>query len=562
MIAIPSKLKYLIFGVTDELSAAVATAVSKAAPILKRNEAPFFADYTDHGIQHIESVLRTCELLIGNEAWKVFTRDDAVVLILAILTHDLGMLLNIDGFRNLVNSNGSVRRLLVEDEPWHKIWHEYQLDARRFDGPSLTNLLGSPEPVPIREMDPDSFSERGLKLAGEFIRRNHHRLGHEIITIGMPGANGRISLFQDVPDYLKDVAGLVARSHGVSIRQCLEVLIQDRGPTSHREYRHIHAAYAMALVRLADYLDLNVSRAPSSVLTGKSLKSPISRREWWSHTAIVDCHTAHDDPECLRVVVDVSKVRDVETYSIIEDKCNGIQQELDSSWAALGQVYGRFPPLNSLIINIRRVRSDLRLATNLAKLPFVPYRARLESARADLLKLLIAPLYSDRPGIGIRELVQNGIDAVRELEFMLKRGSTCTDADRPDLEGDIVVTLELDAKGQYWVVVADRGIGMTWQIVSKYYLTAGASFRQSDVWKKRFTDEEGEAQVLRSGRFGIGVLAAFLVGDRISVSTRHIDEAENRGVEFEFGLDDTTIEMRWCNRKVGTTVRVKKRQKR
>ena len=74
---------------------------------------------------------------------KYFTRDDAVVLILAILTHDLGMLLNIDGFRNLVNSNGSVRRLLVEDEPWHKIWHEYQLDARRFDGPSLTNLLGS-----------------------------------------------------------------------------------------------------------------------------------------------------------------------------------------------------------------------------------------------------------------------------------------------------------------------------------------------------------------------------------------------------------------------------------
>ena len=184
-------------------------------------------------------------------------------------------------------------------------------------------------------MDPDSFSERGLKLAGEFIRRNHHRLGHEIITIGMPGANGRISLFQDVPDYLKDVAGLVPRSHSVSIRQCLEVLIQDRGPTSHREYRHIHAAYAMALVRLADYLDLNVSRAPSSVLTGKSLKSPISRREWWSHTAIVDCHTADDDPECLRVVVDVSKVRDVETYSIIEDKCNGIQQELDSSWAAL-----------------------------------------------------------------------------------------------------------------------------------------------------------------------------------------------------------------------------------
>jgi HSP90 family molecular chaperone len=38
-----------------------------------------------------------------------------------------------------------------------------------------------------------------------------------------------------------------------------------------------------------------------------------------------------------------------------------------------------------------------------------------------LLKLLVGPLYSDDPGIGLRELLQNAIDAVRELKELQER---------------------------------------------------------------------------------------------------------------------------------------------
>lgn len=117
MIKLPNKLGNLLSGVRDEISAAVDAAIAAVAPLLKRNEAPFFSDYTDHGIQHIESVLRTCELLIGDEAWKVFTRDDAAVLVLATLAHHLGMLISIDGFRDLVNSTDIVP-LVPADQAW------------------------------------------------------------------------------------------------------------------------------------------------------------------------------------------------------------------------------------------------------------------------------------------------------------------------------------------------------------------------------------------------------------------------------------------------------------
>ncbi|MGO9019509.1 MAG: ATP-binding protein [Syntrophobacteraceae bacterium] len=556
MINLPLRMAALLQGWNDEVSSAVSSTISQVQPILLRNEAPFFPDYTDHGIQHVQSVLNTCELVMSEEAWNEFTRQDAALLILAILAHDLGMLVNLDGFRALISYDEREPLVEPQDEPWEKVWREFQSEVRRFDGTTLMNLLGSPEPIDTEELVPANLSERGMKIVGEFLRRRHHRLAHEIVLLGMPCENGRLTLFGGVSDYLRDLAGIVARSHGVPIRDCIESIIR-RDRTAHRSYRGLHPTFLMAIIRLADYLDLDVGRAPGSVLSAKSLRSPVSRREWWSHQAVLDCHSFGEDPECLRIVVEASALVDIGTYTVTEEKIKGIQEELDSCWAVLGEVYGRFPPLNKLGLRLRRVRSDLREPAIIERLPFVPHKAALESARADLLKLLIEPLYGDSPSIGIRELIQNAVDAVRELEFILKKKPSYSAIDREQLASDIAVYFEKDDQEKWWVTVADRGIGMTSETVRKYYLTAGASFRRSDAWKKEFAEASGQSQVLRSGRFGVGVLSAFLLGDRIRVSTRHIEEPEGKGIRFEFGFDDSMIEMRWVRRKVGTTVSIR-----
>jgi molecular chaperone HtpG len=558
MINIPAKLNNLLNAFSDENSAAVGTVIGSVGPFLQRNEAPFFSDYTDHGVQHIESVLKTCELVISEEAWNEFTRQDVAVLVLATLAHDIGMLINIDGFRSLINPETAVPLIESKDLPWDKLWREFQSEVRRFDGATLLNLSGSPEPIDISELDPYRLTERGVKFVGEFLRRHHHRLAQEIVLYGMPAENGRAPLFAEIPEYLRSLTGIVAWSHGVSLRESIEAESINRlDQAAHRQFRNIHPTFLMAIVRISDYLDLDIGRAPDSILSAKSLRSPISRREWWSHRAVIDCHAFGDDPECLRIVVEPSALRDVDIFSVTEDKIRGVQEELDACWAVLGEVYGRVPPLNKLSLRLRRVRSNLRNQSIVEQLAFVPHRASLQSARADLLKLLIEPLYGDRPSIGIRELIQNAVDAVREFEFIASEKPSLSDVDREPLKADIVISFEKDGQDATWVTVADRGIGMTWDTVSKYYLTAGASFRKSDVWKKDFTDETGRSLVLRSGRFGVGVLAAFLIGDRIKVSTRHIEEQESRGIQFEFGFDDTSIELRWMKRKAGTTVSVR-----
>ena len=554
-ISIPTRLSNLIQGITDEVSAAVGSSLSSVTPILLRNEAPFFPDYTDHGIQHINSVLQTCELLISEDAWSVFTREDAAILVLAVITHDLGMLVSTETFISLVGPDNT-NTIDSNDVPWHKLWREFQLATRRFDGATLINIVGSPEPVNLDELNPDNFTERGRKIAGEFLRRHHHRLSHEILVLGLPSGQGVVQLFEGIPDHFKKLAGIIARSHGMAIRTCIESFTSF-DHYAFREYRHIHMTFLMTLVRLGDYLDLDCSRAPSSILAAKSLKSPISRREWWAHKALVDFQSNIEDPECLHVVVESKEIPNISTYLTIEQKTEDIQKELDNCWAVIGEVYGRFPPLNKLSLKIRRIKSNIRHNIVIDQLPFIPHNASLKSSKSELLKLLIAPLYGDDPEIGIRELLQNSIDAVRERKFLVQNNLQTLNDIKESYNGEVIIRIEKDSEGHPWIEVYDNGIGMTWETICDYYLTAGASFRKSDVWKKKFTSNSGDSEVLRSGRFGIGILAAFLLGDIVQVSTRYIDQPEEKGIFFQFGLDDTSIEMKWINRKPGTTIRVK-----
>jgi molecular chaperone HtpG len=105
--------------------------------------------------------------------------------------------------------------------------------------------------------------------------------------------------------------------------------------------------------------------------------------------------------------------------------------------------------------------------------------------------------------------------------------------------------------------VRDNGAGMTSDVVKNYFLKAGASFRRSDAWKRQH-ETSGKPRVLRSGRFGIGVLAAFLLGDQVEVLTRHISNPSDHGIQFSASIDDEAIELQRVHLPdIGTTVRVR-----
>lgn len=237
---------------------------------------------------------------------------------------------------------------------------------------------------------------------------------------------------------------------------------------------------------------------------------------------------------------------------------DGIQQELDLSWAVLGEVYGRYEKeqLNILAPNLRRIRSSLDdLNTFSREVNYVPEKVAFEAANSDLLKLLIGPLYGDDPGIGIRELIQNAVDAVHEFNDLVSQRPALESVVRNKINTDVRVEINCDK--EYFpqnVTIIDRGVGMNLDIIKNYYLKAGASFRNSDAWKKEHEDSDGKSRVLRTGRFGIGALASFLMGDEIEVTTRHAEETSGKGFFFKAKLDEEAISISRKECCVGTKV--------
>jgi molecular chaperone HtpG len=535
------------------LEGGVKLSLAEFEPWLSLSGLPFFPEYTDHGPSHINDVVTTACAIIRDSAWDVLTSADIATLVTAILLHDSAMHLTEDGFLSLINPSSS-RPLItgIADRPWPDLWTDFLGEASRFDARKLNSLFGDTEPVHASGADTNHWTQRDRLLIGEFLRRHHSRLAHEIALWGVPGVGGHTLRLTGISEDLADIAGLIARSHGEPIRTAFSYLEK----YDIREYKGVHAVFLMAVVRIADYLQVQSGRAPHQILRLRGLKSPISHGEWLAHEAVRDIRNTHQDPEA--VFVDAAP-KNVKTYLKLKRLLAGIQDELDASWAALGEVYGRYPGLDRLGLALRRVRSNLDdESTFAASVPYIPCKAAFEAADADLLKLLIGPLYGDEPEIGIRELIQNSVDACRELFDHLQQRPDLPPPDLPKLAGDVVVTLEKGTeKNTGWIEVADRGIGMTADVVRDYFLKAGASFRHSDAWRSSHEKSPGKSRVLRSGRFGIGALASFLLGSEIEVSTRHVSVPSTQGVAFKATIESSELELVRITRSVGTTVRIK-----
>lgn len=506
----------------------------------------FFPEYTDHTARHNQEVLDTALSLLTDPALERLSPKDYLVLTSAVLLHDLGMHLTDDGFATLVGSkNTQVHKL--DNQTWPDLWQSFLAEAKRFDGAYLTQLFGSPNPVQEPPSDPRQFNTFDKLLIGEFLRRYHPRLGHDIAVFGFPGAGGTfLPIMDGFSNEIADLCGLIARSHGQPLRHSIDIL---RDEFHERAFQHVHAPVLMATLRIADYVQIQPDRAPTGTQKVKRFSSPFSKGEWKVHQAVKNITTAHSDPEAIDIRVEPG---DVETFLKFKSWASGVQIELDATWAALGEVYGRWEQegFDKFGLKLRRVRTNIDDVQTFAEtVDYLPESIAFEAASAELLSLLVAPLYGDKPEIGLRELIQNSVDAVLE-RWHLEGIDPDTLSD--DRDAEVTIYPGLEDEKVVRVVVEDRGIGMDANIIKNFFLKAGASFRNSDAWKANFADEKGQSQVRRSGRFGVGALACFLIGNRISVTTRRL--GGETGFQFDAELGMPSIEVSKCNADVGTRI--------
>lgn len=545
---------------------------------------PFFPDYSDHGALHFQRVLDLCDFLVADydpprqSSWKALTSNDAAVLIQSVLLHDVGMHLDPEGFRLLVTESSGGGRLAGSGLHWPHEWESYLSEASRWDDRGALQVYGSlleeyaDRPRFRRPpFDADKHDKMDRLLIGEFLRRHHAAIALDVAVSNLPAGIG-------LPDMalrglLAEISGVIAKSHGEPVRKAVrqaESRFDDARFTS-----HVHITYLMALLRIADYLHPTRSgRNPIRMISPRSRVPFLG--ESCARTKRSKKFIFDRDPDKEAVYVEITsdpqRLDRVSTLlNIRENWLEGLASELNQAWGEIGRAYSRYPTMGDLGLAVRRVNTNASSSALESRLPFYPKHADFRAADSGFLKLLVEPLYGDRPEIGIRELMQNAIDAVRERrDNDQHRGSG--NQQWPQLcdldpNADVVVSLcarrddtpteEAGGPPRYWerwVEVQDRGIGMTHETVVKNLLIAGASYRDTMPWKQQHKDDEGNSRVLRSGRFGVGALAAFLLGPEIEIITRHA--SANEGVRFAARMADENIDLRRCEASVGTTVRV------
>jgi hypothetical protein len=540
----------------------VRTFLAAASSVLADNKMPFFPAYTDHGVEHISRVLVSTEQLISEEAWDLLVPEDAAAIVTASILHDFAMHLREPGFVDLVapGTRFEGRPWFAEyqggrfpDRPWSEIWEEYRAEVRRWTTSQLARVLGpANDGVPAvciggKELRPPTWRDDDRFVIGEFLRRHHARLAHEIAIFGLPGAGEDFPVLRSSMGDLAEAAGAVARSHNEDLRLMADYF--DAGSPGNLKPFGIHAVYVMALLRVADYVQLDADRAPTLLLRLRQPQSPQSWDEWRKHQAVLFISWENRDPRSL--YFEVSHEHNLRTHLQLGELLADLQRELDTSVAVLSETYSS-GPLVGLRLTVERVRTNLHEPSLHARLPYVPRRASLRSAE-DLFRLVIRDLYGDQPAVAGRELLQNAVDAVRALDRWCHERRATRPADSlVETESDVTVeVVELAGDPPDLALrVRDRGIGMTPETVVDHFLQAGASYQAVDAGEQLSTDEA--IRWFKVGRFGVGAFAAFLLGREIRVRTRHV--SADRGVEFVASMEEDLVELRHVDMPVGTEV--------
>ncbi len=456
----------------------------------------FFAEYSKHDISHIDEVLKLANWLVDDETKKVMSDADWFLITLSIYFHDMGMLVTRDEFDNRDQSG------------FNAFCSEVLFSGNR----------AAEYKARVNELTPE---ERDLFLYQEFVRHNHARRIRQWIegTID-PSYGVAVAAVAEVqrvianldPTLRRDLA-LVAESHHLDDLDDLSKykVVQPYG-SSDAETANIQ--YCAIILRAADLLHMRRDRTPSVLFRVINPTDPVSQREWAKQNAVRRVMPRMGLNE--ERMPDLNAPKDtIEVHATFTEE-NGffgltsflqyVAQEIRKchDWAEASKKARAIK--HSFVW--RKIADD-QIETQ----GFLKETYSFDLDQKKILDLLIGhTLYNDT-GVVLRELAQNGIDAIRLYEAESgERGA-----------GKLAIRWE---SGPRILTVSDNGTGMTQEIIEKHLLRVGSSRYQD----QKFKEEHPTFSAI--SRFGIGVLSAFMVSDEVEITTCSRQEEKARRISL------------------------------
>jgi len=174
---------------------------------------------------------------------------------------------------------------------------------------------------------------------------------------------------------------------------------------------------------------------------------------------------------------------------------------------------------------VQREEEQIKLdGLNVAQMKELRDKAQKQEFVAEvnrMMKLIINSLYKNKE-IFLRELISNASDALDKIRFL-----SLTDKNILGDTEDLEIKIKVDKENRM-LHITDTGIGMTNEDLVKYLGTIAKS--QTSEFLNKFQEaQESENKASMSdliGQFGVGFYSAFLVADKVLVTSKHNDDEQ------------------------------------
>jgi len=469
----------------------VKRAVAKLLGMIGREG--IFDEYTTHDISHINTMCETLSWLVPESCRADLTPADWLLCTLSIYFHDLGMLVTRREFDARLQSG----------------FVDFRNDIL-YSGPAGRDYRAKIESLP------DDRRERFLYQ--EFVRHTHAARIRTWI-IGSPESSMGVTkevastvsaLLSPLPrKFVKDLATICESHHLTDLDDVKKYPTnQPYGPS---KLETANVQYAAILLRTTDLLHITSNRTPSVTYHAISPTDPISQDEWAKQRAVLSVRPKPKRDEDGKVdrshVSDAIEIRayftQPEGFFGLTAYINYARDQLRQSfsWARTSSERDDIPhsfPWRSI--------DD----TDIEAEGFLPRSYQFTFDQTRVLDLLTGhTLYNDA-AVVLRELVQNSLDAISFFRVEQDRSGVTNIT-----PGSVSIKW---ASSSNQLTVTDNGSGMTLGIIEEHFLRVGSSFYESEQTKKQYPEFQAIS------RFGIGVLSAFMIADRVDLLTVHPED--------------------------------------
>ncbi len=347
------------------------------------------------------------------------------------------------------------------------------------------------------------------------VRKLHAHAAAELATSMIPGTDRFLIEPTNIREIWGPTAAKIASSHHWSLAQ-LERELGRQGIVPLGNVGKGDPAYVACVLRLIDYAHINRDRASSLERALRQPLGPESLQHWPAQENI-------DGPERVGdqlVYRSSSPIADVDAWWLYYEMLVGLNQEIFAVRKYLQHRPQR--PERLSLEGVEGTSSPESAAILIETSGFSPIEVNIRAGSIERLVQLLGgeTLYGRSPMAAVRELIQNASDAV-----MLKGAVAATPFERAALTLPIEVKLKTSEPSS--LEITDPGVGMSKRAMTEYLVSIASDYWNSEQFFSDFPSAFDKG-FRPAGKFGIGFISVFMLGDEVQVESNRDGAARLR----------------------------------